>query len=407
MKRYAALLWILALCVGLLLYSFAQKPEEPVLPPATEPSAQVTEPSAATDPSAEPSVEPTTQATETPPEATEPSTEPTEPAPQVRIWDNDPSLRDAWAKIGGDFTAKTGIEVILTDNQEAATLLTLTKDGLAADRCADLSGSAAYAQLSSWDLALSQGDRVYAIAAEVECFALICNETLMAQGAHTRSDITNFATLTTVAQNLSAAGLTPFAGLEFNGPFTARLASLSGDLRGLMDLWIANCSPTPPESALQQFLDGGAVFYLGSTDEYEAMSALGAQNLSILPLYLGSGEEQSQSLCAAAKRYWAVSGTAEPRDTQATIDFLNFLVTADGDNPPPVDTLQLLSPYRQAAYAANPLEQVLREDVRSGKTIIACDYLTEPPAGLPEALTVYAGDPTDENWAAIEAILTQ
>ena len=403
MKRYAALLWILALCVGLLLYSFAQRLGEPELPPSTEPSAQVTEPSTATEPSTdatEPSDEPTTG-------ATEPTTEPTEPAPQVRIWDNDPALHDAWAEIGGDFTAKTGIEVILTDNQGEATLLTLTKDDLDADLCTDLSGSAAYAQLSSWDLALSQGDQIYAIAAEVECFALICNETLMAQGAHTRSDVTNFATLTTVAQNLSAAGLTPFAGLEFNGPFAARLSSLPGDLRGLLDLWIANCSPTPPESALQQFLDGGAVFYLGSTDEYEAMSALGAQNLSILPLYLGTGEEQSRSLCVAPKRYWAVSNGAEPRDTQATLEFLNYLVTADGENPPPVDTLQLLSPYRQAAYVSNPLEQVLREDVRNGKTIIVCDYLIDPPVGLPEALTAYAADPTDENWSAIEAILTQ
>ncbi|MBQ9762031.1 MAG: extracellular solute-binding protein [Oscillospiraceae bacterium] len=418
MKRFPAILWIIALCAGLLIYCILDAPAEPMPQPSTEattePTAEpTTEP--ATEPSTQPTTEPTTEPTTAP--TTEPTTEPvTEPsteAPsepvtpaQVRILATDPALRDAWAALAADYTAKTGIEVVLVTDFNEATLRTLSADLIDPALCADLSGTMAYAQLTSWDLALGQRDLVYAIAAEVDCFGLIYNHTLMAQAAHTQQDVKNLSTLAQTAGNLAQAGLTPFAGLEFNGPFAARLASIPGDLRPLLDLWIAHCSPQPPESALAQFIDAQAVFYLGSTGEYEAVSAIGALNLGILPVYLGDKEE-NQSLCLAAKRYWCVSNQAPAQDIQATLDFLSALVVSDGQSAPPVDRLSLLSPYRQATYAANPLEQILREDVRSGKTVVVCDYLTVPPTGLPEALTAYAADPNEENWTAILAILAE
>lgn len=413
MKRTAALLWIIALCLGLLIYSLAQPgPEPDTVPgetefqPVTQP--QQTEPSvqASATENTEPSVtEPSTESSAPTTEPTLPSTEPPFPSSQVRIFNNDPTMAPLWQQIAADYSAKTGVEVILVAERQDATLLTLAQNELNADLCADLSGSAAYAQLSSWDLALTQGDAVYAIAAEVECFGLLCNESLMAQAAHTRKDIADFASLSAVVQNITAAGLHPFAGRERQGHFGAKLASLPVDFRPLIDLWISAYCADSQDDPSHLFANGETVFYLGSTDEFEVMSAIGVQNLSILPLYLGVEGEQSQSLCVAAKRYWCVSSQASPEDITATIDFLGDLVTAEGEKAAPVDRLQLLAPYRQAAYISNPLEQSLRDDVRSGKTLMVCRYLTEPPAGLPEALSAYAADQTEENWAAVEAAL--
>ena len=70
-----------------------------------------------------------------------------------------------------------------------------------------------------------------------------------------------------------------------------------------------------------------------------------------------------------------------------------------------MDRLQILAPYRQATYCANPLETVLRQDLTAGKGYVVCPVLDAPPVGFVEALTAFAQDPTDENWALVAATL--
>ena len=388
MKKVITLLLLLGLCVGLLVYNFTlPKPENG----------------------------------ETEPTVTEPIT-PTEPLTgEVRILNKDPDLQTAWESVAADYTSRTGVPVtVLTAADEAQpTLFTVSgEEELAAvqDQCADLSGTAAYAQLASWDLALTADDKVCGIAAEIEAFGLVCNATLLAKAGYTQTDIASFEDLKALTELITANsedwGFSAFAKVDPTQNFPLQLASLTEDPRAFFDLFINNATCPPAEiagvseaDAMDDFINGKAVFYLARTGDHDQLAALGSENLSILPVYLGGGAEERQSLCAAATSYWCVCGDASEQDVQATLDFLNDLVQPRPDGSVPVDDLGLLAPYRQATGASNILEITLRMELSAGKELMICKKVSQIPEGLDEALITYAADPSDENWAAVMALM--
>ena len=388
MKKVITLLLLLGLCVGLLVYNFTlPKPENG----------------------------------ETEPTVTEPIT-PTEPLTgEVRILNKDPDLQTAWESVAADYTSRTGVPVtVLTAADEAQpTLFTVSgEEELAAvqEQCVDLSGTAAYAQLASWDLALTADDKVCGIAAEIEAFGLVCNATLLAKAGYTQTDIASFEDLKAPTELITANsedwGFSAFAKVDPTQNFPLQLASLTEDPRAFFDLFINNATCPPAEiagvseaDAMDDFINGKAVFYLARTGDHDQLAALGSENLSILPVYLGGGAEERQSLCAAATSYWCVCGDASEQDVQATLDFLNDLVQPRPDGSVPVDDLGLLAPYRQATGASNILEITLRMELSAGKELMICKKVSQIPEGLDEALITYAADPSDENWAAVMALM--
>jgi hypothetical protein len=126
-----------------------------------------------------------------------------------------------------------------------------------------------------------------------------------------------------------------------------------------------------------------------------------------MPVYLGGEDEQRCGLCVTCDSYWCVRSDVDALDIQATLDFLHYLVHPCEDGTVPVDELELLAPYRQATYAANPLERTLRTDLAAGREYLVCEDEEKVPTGLPEALTIYATEPTDENWALVLSILNK
>lgn len=388
MKKVITLLLLLGLCVGLLVYNFTlPKPENG----------------------------------ETEPTVTEPIT-PTEPLTgEVRILNKDPDLQTAWESVAADYTSRTGVLVtVLTAADEAQpTLFTVSgEEELAAvqDQCADLSGTAAYAQLASWDLALTADDKVCGIAAEIEAFGLVCNATLLAKAGYTQTDIASFEDLKALTELITANsedwGFSAFAKVDPTQNFPLQLASLTEDPRAFFDLFINNATCPPAEiagvseaDAMDDFINGKAVFYLARTGDHDQLAALGSENLSILPVYLGGGAEERQSLCAAATSYWCVRGDASEQDVQATLDFLDYLVQPRENGNVPVDDLGLLAPYRQASAASNILEIAFRLDLSAGKELMICKKVSQIPEGLDEALIAYAADPSDENWVAVMALM--
>lgn len=352
MKKIIMLLLLIGLCVGLLVYNFS------IAQPLIDQTEPVTQPKNPTNPSD------TSKA----------------PVGQVRIANRDPDKQELWEKLASAYTHRTGVPVTVVSGQdETATLFTVrSQEELAGvkDRCADLSGTGAHAQLASWDLTLEADGKVCGIAAQIEGFGLIYNSGLLGRLA-TPQEITGLADLKNVFQTIAAD---PELGF---GAFGS------------------------PEDSLTGFLNGKAVFYLGSTSDYKQVSALGNHNLGIMPLYLGGEEEQRQGLCVTCDSYWCVRSDAEALDMQATLDFLNDLVHPRDDGTVPVDDLQIVAPYRQAAYASNPLERTLRTDLAAGKEYVVCAPTEQNPDGLADALTAYAMEPTDENWSAVTVFLSE
>lgn len=391
-KRILALIWICVLCLGLLLYNL----------PATQPQSQSN--GAPTVP---------TQTAPVPPPP---------PQPQVRILNDDPSRQAAWEKIAAAYTQSTGIPVtVMPANQagtEKPTLFTLRSEAELEqwkDLCLDLSGTAVYNQLASWDLTLRADQKVCGIANSIEAFGLIVNTQLLVRIGCAPSTITNLANLRQEADNIyankDALGFAAFACPDLTGDMAAYLASIPADFKAFLDLYI-NYSTCPPSElaqktgadSLEDFRNGKAVFYLAGTKEYEKLANM---ELDILPIFLGTEADSRQCLCATATSYWCVRSDAAPQDIQATLDFLAYLVTRGADGSVPVDGLELLAPYRQATYTSNKLESHLRQDLVSGKEWLICNPVDELPAAYTEALLAYAAAPNAPNWDAVLAALNQ
>lgn len=390
-KRILALIWICVLCLGLLLYNL----------PA--PQLQDQPDSASTVP---------TQTAPVPPPP---------PQPQVRVLNDDPSRQAAWESIAAAYTQSTGIPVTVIPadqaDAETPTLFTLRSEAELEqwkDLCLDLSGTAVYNQLASWDLTLRADQKICGIANSIEAFGLIVNTQLLVRIGCSPSKITNLADLRQEATNIYAnkdANFAAFACADLAGDMAAYLASIPADFKAFLDLYI-NYSTCPPSElaqktgadSLEDFRSGKAVFYLGGTKEYEKLSDM---ELDILPIFLGTEADSRQCLCATATSYWCVRSDAAPQDIQATLDFLAYLVTRGADGSVPVDGLELLAPYRQATYASNKLESHLRQDLVSGKEWLICNPVDELPAAYTEALLAYAAAPNVPNWDAVMAALNQ
>ena len=342
-----------------------------------------------------------------------------EPVPQVRILNTDPVLQRAWAFLAEEYTRATGTEVLVVSNPEQATLRSISSREELPANCADLSGSGACVQLMDQDLTLTdEQGRVLAVANHIEVYGLVFNSTLLAQTAHTREDISSFTRLTEVvyaiSDNSQEFGFSAFARVDPDEHFAMQLASMAGNPRNLVELILNNttCDPITLEGgakaeALQDFLEGRAVFLLAGSREQEALAAIGSENMGVLPVYTGEGSEENQTLCVAARSYWCVDASADAMDVDATLAFLDYLTTPRTDGTMPVDDLERMSPFRQATYVSNIPEQVLRSDVAMGRTPVVCRYVEQVPTGLTEALIAYAQDPSDENWEPIRVIIEQ
>ena len=387
--------WIMGLVLVLICLSLFACAESPA-PPATTTPFNTTSPTQPTPPPENP-----------------------DPEPQVRILNTDPTLQRVWEYLAEEYTRTTGTQVLVVSSPEDATLRSIASPEELPENCADLSGSQACTQLMSQDLSIiDEQGQVLAIANHIEVYGLVFNSTLLAQTAHTREDISSFTQLTEVvyaiSDNAETLGFSAFARVDPDVHFAIQLASLTGDARNLVELILNNttCDPINLEDstkaeALEDFLEGRAVFFLAGSREQEALSAIGSENMGVLPVYTGHGNEENQTLCVAARSYWCVDSTADAIDVEATLSFLDYLTTPRTDGTMPVDNLRQMSPFRQAAYVSNIPEQVLRSDVAMGRVPVICRYVEQVPNGLTAALITYAENPSDENWNEIRRIIEQ
>lgn len=280
-------------------------------------------------------------------------------------------------------------------------------------RLMDLSGQPILETLSNPAFALAQGERTVALAVDVQAYGLICNNQLLAGAGFSRNDFKTFADLENAVKHISANYSTkPFGTLQFsdtdhNG--TACVLSLTfpvpQQMRSFLDLYRDHCLTGGDAGA--QFLAGKTIFYLGSTEDYQWVSQMadGAHNLDILPMLYAGGKQMQY----VSSHFWALDARANPQDQAATLDFLLWMVTAGQDGTAPIDRLQLLSPFRDAAYYSNIFERKLRGYMANEASAVSFPRCHETDLALLEqlsaALQAYTADPSDQTWAAVEALL--
>lgn len=312
------------------------------------------------------------------------------------------------------------------------------------DYCLDLKDSEIYKNLKSDDFALVNDEgSVSGIAYVIETYGIIYNKALMnayfeTEGAVVTSmdEINNFDTFKAVVEDIQAKkddlgilGAFTSAGMDSSSDwrFKTHLANLPiyyeyqadgigstdaikgtylDNYKAIWDLYINNatCEPTmlsgkTGEDAASEFALGEAVFYQNGTWAYGDIQGneVADEDLGMMPIYIGAEGEENQGLCTGSENYWCVNSKASEADIQATLDFLNWVVTSETGKTALTQDMGFVTPFSSIGdeYApANPLVAAANEDIAAGHTAVAWCFTTMPSEnwknGVGSALLEYA-----------------
>ena len=369
-----------------------------------------------------------------------------------------PEQDEAWQNLAAEYTQATGVPVtVLTaasgtyeetlmaelGKSEAPTLFQVNGPvGLAnwKDYCYDLSGSEIYGHLTNEGFALTEDGAVYGIAYVIESYGIIANKALLAEAGYTVEDINSFETLKAVAEDITARsaelGFAAFSSAGMDGSsdwrFKTHLANLPiyfeyeadgigttteikgtylDNYRQIWDLYINNSTCDPAELSAKtgddsrnEFLNGEAVFFQNGSWEYGSLSAVYAdEDLVMIPIYVGAGDEANQGLCTGTENYWCVNKDASEEDIAATLAFINWCVTEGAEAM--ANDMGFVIPFDTAVESPNLF---VKQDVAytaEGKNPVSWNFPTMPSEEwknmVGQALTAYAADQTDANWALV------
>lgn len=384
-----------------------------------------------------------------------------------------PEQDQAWQDLAKAYTEETGIEVTVKTAAEGTYESTLTAEmdkddaptlfqvngpvGLAnwKDYCADLSGSDIYKQLTSTNYALEEDGKVYGIAYVIETYGLIYNKTLLqkycdSDFATVKSidDINSFDKLKTVAEEiqknkdeLGVKGAFTSAGMDSSSDwrFKTHLANIPiyfeykdknitstdaiegtylDNYKNIWDLYINNSTCDPADLASKkgtdaetEFTTGEAVFFQNGSWEYSILTEAGMTDdqLGMMPIYIGVGDEANQGLCTGSENYWCVNKNASADDQAATLEFINWCVTSDKGTTALADDMGFVIPFKDAKEATNVFVKLDNELTAAGKTPVSWNFTTMPSEnwknGVGTALTQYAAGTGD--WDAVVTAFVQ
>lgn len=373
-----------------------------------------------------------------------------------------PEQDEQWQELAAAYTEETGVPVTVVTAASGEYETTLMSEmgksgaptmfqvngpvGLAnwKDYCYDLSGSDVYGELTSDDYALKDGDAVAGIAYVIESYGIIVNKTLLSQAGYTTEDIQSFDDLKAVAEDITARrdelGFAAFTSAGMDGSsdwrFKTHLANLPiyfeyqedgigttdaikgtylDNYRAVWDLYINNSTCAGSELAaktaddsLSEFVNSEAVFYQNGSWEYGNVSGddkFSDDELAMIPIYFGVGDEANQGLCTGTENYWCVNSQADEEDIQATLDFMYWCVTSETGTKCMAEDMGFVIPFKNAEASQNLFVKQDAEMTEAGKTPVSWNFPTMPSEewknGVGSALTAYAADPSDANWDAV------
>lgn len=385
-----------------------------------------------------------------------------------------PEQDEQWQALAKVYTEQTGVPVTVVTaasgeyettlmsemaKSDAPTLFQVNGPiGLAnwKDYCYDLTGSDILGQLTSDTYALKDGDATLGIGYVIESYGLITNKTLLEKAGYTIDDIKSFEDLKKVAEDITARqdelGFAAFtsAGMDSSSDwrYKTHLANLPiyfeyqdegitstdaikgtylDNYKNIFDLYINNstCAPTElagktADDSRNEFLAGEAVFYQNGSWEYVNLTQDGTftdDDLAMIPIYFGVGDEANQGLCTGTENYWCVNSEAPEEDIQATLDFINWCVTSEEGTKAMAEDMGFVIPFKGAQESSNVFVKQDQEMTAAGKTPVSWNFTTMPSEnwknGVGSALTAYAAGTGDwdgvvtafvEGWASEAAL---
>lgn len=385
-----------------------------------------------------------------------------------------PEQDEQWQALAKVYTEQTGVPVTVVTaasgeyettlmsemaKSDAPTLFQVNGPiGLAnwKDYCYDLTGSDIAGQLTSDIYALKDGDATLGIGYVIESYGLITNKTLLEKAGYTIDDIQSFEDLKKVAEDITARqdelGFAAFtsAGMDSSSDwrYKTHLANLPiyfeyqdegitstdaikgtylDNYKAIFDLYINNstCAPTElagktADDSRNEFLNNEAVFYQNGSWEYVNLTQDGTftdDDLAMIPIYFGVGDEANQGLCTGTENYWCVNSEAPEEDIQATLDFINWCVTSEEGTKAMAEDMGFVIPFKGAQESNNVFVKQDQEMLAAGKVPVSWNFTTMPSEnwknGVGSALTAYAAGTGDwdgvvtafvDGWASEAAL---
>ena len=363
-----------------------------------------------------------------------------------------PEQDEAWQKLAAKYTEETGVPVTVVTaasgqyettlmsemaKSDAPTLFQVNGPvGLASwkDYCYDLSGTPLAGELTSDTYSLKDGDATLGIGYVIESYGLITNKTLLEKVGYKAEDIKSFDDLKKVAEDITARkdelGFAAFTSAGMDGSsdwrFKTHLANLPiyfeyqadgisstdaikgtylDNYKNIFDLYINNSTCDPAELAgktgddsRNEFLNNEAVFFQNGSWEYNNLvgedKPFTDDDLTMLPIYIGVGDEANQGLCTGTENYWCVNKEANAEDIQATLDFMYWCVTSEEGTTAMANDMGFVIPFKKAVESPNLFVKVDNAMTAAGKTPVAWNFSTMPSEnwknGVGSALTAYA-----------------
>ena len=368
-----------------------------------------------------------------------------------------PEQDEDWKALAAKYTEQTGVPVEVVTaasgqyettlmsemaKSDAPTLFQVNGPvGLAnwKDYCYDLTGTPVAGELTSDAYALKDGDATLGIAYVIESYGIITNKTLLEKAGYTVDDIQSFADLKKVAEDITARkdelGFAAFTSAGMDGSsdwrFKTHLANLPiyfeyqedgisstdaikgsylDNYKNIFDLYINNATCDPKELAgktgddsRNEFLAGEAVFFQNGSWEYNNLVGDGKfsdDDVTMIPIYVGAGDEANQGLCTGTENFWCVNKEAPEEDIQATLDFIYWCVSSEEGTKAMAD-MGFVIPFKAAQESQNVFVKADTELTAASKTPVSWNFTTMPSEewknGVGSALTAYAAGTGDWN----------
>ncbi|MCI6664758.1 MAG: ABC transporter substrate-binding protein [Lachnospiraceae bacterium] len=377
---------------------------------------------------------------------------------QVYYLNFKPEQDEQWQALAKSYTEQTGVPVTVVTAASGTYEETLTAEiakdeaptlfqvngpvGLAnwSDYCYDLTGSEILSNLTSDSFALKNGDEVAGIAYVIESYGIITNVELLEKAGYTTDDIKSFEDLKKVAEDITARsselGFSAFTSTGMDGSsdwrFKTHLANLPiyfeyqedgisdtkaikgtylDNYKQIFDLYINNSTCSPKELATKtgddaenEFAEGKAVFFQNGSWEYGNLIGKGMTDdqLKMIPIYIGVGDEANQGLCTGTENSWCVNNEASEEDIEATLTFINWCVSSDEGTQAMAD-MGFTIPFKNAKENPNVFVQQDAAYTAEGKVPVSWNFTTMPSEewknGVGSALTAYAAGTGD--WDAV------
>ena len=258
------------------------------------------------------------------------------------------------------------------------------------DYCIDLKDTDVYKELSTDAFNLKdENGKVASMGYCYESYGIIVNKKLLKKAGYEISDIKDFASLKSVAEDIhkradklgfdafTSSGLDDASAWRFTGHLANMALFYEGrddgwkeapaeikgtyleNFKNVWDLYINNSKydkntlATGGYDAEAEFKKGEAVFYQNGTWEYDALKkSISDDDMQMIPIYCGVEGEENAGLCSGTENCWAVNAKASKADQKATLEFMKWLVTSKEGTKVMAEQFGAI-PYKKAADSGN------------------------------------------------------